>query len=91
MGYAARAKQAMEKTDDELIEEEKRLYPWLWSKPYVVNLKKKHCETMRRIGFEWERIGFVNSDLDSICESAEMFQVGAGQIVREQLMKGNNK
>ncbi|MFA5322066.1 MAG: hypothetical protein WC373_05275 [Smithella sp.] len=89
MGRAARAAQAKARNEDELIEEEKCLYPWLWATPYVVNLKRKQNETMQRLGFEWEHIGFVSDDLDGICESAERWQTGAGQIVREQqLMKG---
>ena len=83
MGRASRITEAK-------IKAEQAQYPWLWAKPYIVNLKRKQSETMRSIGFEWECIGFADSDMDSICASAEAWQSGAGQIVREQLKKKHN-
>lgn len=86
MGRAARIAQAKIKERDELISAEMREHPHLWTKPYVITLKRKNCDTLKRIGIEWETISFSDSDLDSICASAEQWKTGAGKIVRERLM-----
>lgn len=87
MGRAERNRKKQEQDEEEAIRQEAKEYPWLWTKPYVVNLKKRQSETMRKLGFEWERIGWICCDLDWICESAERWQPGAGKIIREQLTK----
>lgn len=86
MGKAARLRhqRKLERRNiDDLIKEEHRKYPYLWSKTYNLTIKIPANNVFKRAGCPHFVIDLCGP-LDMVCDSADVFGPGLSVRIREK-------